>query len=1180
MGFFANGNNTAANQSGFTTNTVAPSATYSFCLWFLQETVVSDLSDMWTFTGSTVAGTDNIGVTVNFGDNVSSIAVGTTLIPGTWMFVAGAFDTAHLTSYSKLIGGSLKRAVANFTETSPPTSYFIGGGAVVGGDSNPIGHFADFRLWNNVILTSQDFESESRQSTPFRAKDIWYWWPFSGGVLDVVDRIRGNILLKAATGTAGNSDGASPTLPKVYRPQAWAFLANTGVTVPTYFPEVSRDRIDPGPNPTREVSTLWPVPITPDPTTTKGVQVYPDRVIGAPATPQLYRDNVLGAPAERTIPYAAQVYPDQVLGPPPRMDSVTVVGAPERNSALWSASFPDQVLGPPPRKDAVTVVGAPERVSVPFGLEYPDKNLRPGLPTSQQAYALSLPPEPERSSWWSASYPDQVLGPPPRKDSVTVVGKPERMATLFGVSFPDQVLGPPPRKDSVTVVGSPERTATYVDQDFPDRVLGPPPRRDYATEMGKPIVNAAPVVAYGAFPDFVLGAPPRKDSVTVVGAPERTSVPAMQEYPEFVLGAPPRKDYVTEVGRPDRTSPLVATDFPAQVLGAPPRKDYVTEAGQPVAVAAAPPTGYASNPSQLLRAPPRSDFVTVVGAPERSATVAGYSYPDEVLGPVRRQDYAAQFMFPNVTIAPTYFSASYPERVRGAFLDPTRQQAALSTPSAPERTNVPPFQEYPDFVLGAPPRKDAVTVVGRPETILSAPAWVSFPDRVPGAQPVAYQLTFAGPPVLEITTPYANQVYPLQLLPTVRRSDAVTVVGKPEIQSQWVAWSYPEFLPPQPRTGYVTEVGRPDRTAPLAAAVFQAQVLGAPPRSGYVTEVGKPEQSSELVSWSYPDQVLATVRRSDYETTQGAPERGFPYSAHIYPGFVLGPLPRPDFVTVVGAPERPTKLSAQTFPDQVLGAVRRAGYFTEVSRPERTFPYVDQDYPDRVLGAPPRRDFAPLVGKPEGPSIFGLSYPEALRSPVTRSDSLTILRTIDAVVAFFGSVWPSQVLGTERRSDFTTTQRAPERSFLYVDQDYPDRVVRPGLATHLQQFATRPIAPERTQLLVSLVYQDRIDGPSYHAARSFDAAREPSPTPVAPTQAWTAYPEAIIRTTTTAPYLYFWSTLTFRTIPDLIARYVLIAKVTALDPTIDLVAALNPDTSPVQALDPTLPPGGTKGLGG
>lgn len=230
MGLHLNGDNTGATACGLQLTTgMNPSPSYSACLFIRLDSVVADLTDIWMVSGqSAVSLNTNVdGLTPRAGS--TSFAASQKMLVGVWWFLGFSTDTAHAVMYSGPVsGGSIVRVTVNNTETSAPTSYAIGNGLVPGTDSAPIATISDARLWNGVILSPSEFEAESRQRTP-RRRDAWLYWPLRSDA-DVVDRVRGTVLTKIASGTPGNSAGADPPAPAVWSPSAWSY-ATSGTTV-------------------------------------------------------------------------------------------------------------------------------------------------------------------------------------------------------------------------------------------------------------------------------------------------------------------------------------------------------------------------------------------------------------------------------------------------------------------------------------------------------------------------------------------------------------------------------------------------------------------------------------------------------------------------------------------------------------------------------------------------------------------------------------------------------------------------------------------------------------------------------------------------------------------------------------------------------------------------------------
>lgn len=484
---------------------------------------------------------------------------------------------------------------------------------------------------------------------------------------------------------------------------------------------------------------------------------FPSQILGAP--PRSDFVTVDGRP-ERTSPLAASSFPDAIPTPLVRPGYVTEAAAPIVASTVPVVAYvsaPEVLRAPVTRPDAWTRSTQPEQTLAQAPSSYPDRAIvlgprsgysaqqtapeatNPGgAPTSypervraaptvaqQREVSADLPAAPERTSpLAAASFPDQVFGPPPRKDAVTVVAAPERTSALVAASFPDQVLGAPPRKDAVTVEGSPERNAPVVPASFPEQVLGAPPRRDVVTEAGKPLPNlAAPVIGYASYPDTVPGPQPRQQQATTEQPPSpipdipkpQTSYPAQllrpggfQAHQQPWGEVPPRPEStlpVTIASFPDSLparlipsqdpftrsylqAPVATfTVYPDRVVGRIAAPD--ANASEPFAQQA--PTVAASYPGPL---PGRTSPQDVAPRSQLQAPVEAFtSYPDRLAAKVSAPDSAFYPML--VTAAPTSAYASYPdaflrtvrptvEFVRALFFAPPVVPLFAYQPSYPE----------------------------------------------------------------------------------------------------------------------------------------------------------------------------------------------------------------------------------------------------------------------------------------------------------------------------------------------------------------------------------------------------------------------------------------------------------------------------------------------------------------
>lgn len=230
MGLHLNGDNTSTTACGLQlTSGMNPSPTYSACLFIRLDSVVLDLTDIWMIGGQTeVSLNTNVdGLTPRAGS--TSFATSQKMLVGMWWFLGFSTDQAHAVIYSGPVGGGfLARGTVNNTETSVPGSYAIGNGFVPGTDSAPVGTVSDARIWNGVVLSPWEFLAESRQRTP-RRKDAWLYWPLRSDT-DVIDRVRGTVLTKIASGTPGNAPGADPPVPDHDSLQTWSFASGTAVS--------------------------------------------------------------------------------------------------------------------------------------------------------------------------------------------------------------------------------------------------------------------------------------------------------------------------------------------------------------------------------------------------------------------------------------------------------------------------------------------------------------------------------------------------------------------------------------------------------------------------------------------------------------------------------------------------------------------------------------------------------------------------------------------------------------------------------------------------------------------------------------------------------------------------------------------------------------------------------------
>lgn len=180
-------------------------------------------------------------------------------------------------------------------------------------------------------------------------------------------------------------------------------------------------------------------------------------------------------------------------------------------------------------------------------------------------------------------------------------------------------------------------------------------------------------------------------------------------------------------------------------------------------------------------------------------------------------------------------------------------------------------------------------------------------------------------------------------------------------------------------------------------------------------------------------------------------------------------------------------------------------------------------YPERIdrPARPPSdwgitRNIAPIAAAVT-PTQFPTSYPEAVRGPQRAPSDW-------APSGFAGSVddagvdwvYPDRIDPPRRPApDAVTVVGAPERTQVYLDADFPDRVLRAQAVAQQQDAAAHPLAPERTSTYLDQDFPDRVL-----------AARRPAPdavtTVLAPEQtiarAPTSYPDTALRTRSAPDY--------------------------------------------------------------
>lgn len=142
-------------------------------------------------------------------------------------------------------------------------------------------------------------------------------------------------------------------------------------------------------------------------------------------------------------------------------------------------------------------------------------------------------------------------------------------------------------------------------------------------------------------------------------------------------------------------------------------------------------------------------------------------------------------------------------------------------------------------------------------------------------------------------------------------------------------------------------------------------------------------------------------------------------------------------------------------------------------------------YPDSVLRAAAvaqqqaALDLPPLpIPNATAPTLVPSSYPSAVpapqRPPSDWAPSGFSGSVDDAGVDF---VFPDRIdRPATRDSGWTTVVTAPERTQVYIDQDFPDRVRAAAPVAQQQDVATRPLAPERTAPYFPTEYPGQVLG--------------------------------------------------------------------------------------------------------
>jgi Concanavalin A-like lectin/glucanases superfamily len=480
--------------------------------------------------------------------------------------------------------------------------------------------------------------------------------------------------------------------------------------------------------------------------------------------------------------------------------------------------------------------------------------------------------------------PPGVLYRPRRRPQIFSV--PSGAITQFPTWYPDRIpaaAASPVLRESGFFPAMPPIHPTFSEvvagafnrQSYPERLVRAAPNAALleAQALGEPPIHPtfAEVVAFAwgrqSYPERVLGA----RLMTVLYwqwdarpfMPERTSTYLDQDFPDRVVRPflpPNAQQYAVDVPPlPERTAIYIDQDFPERVPG--PR----------------PPL-------------PRSDYVTEVGSPERSQTYLDADFPDRVTRPFlhpTHQQFATENPPAPETKLPGDVYTSYPDITRaGRPVAQYRENAWVGT-AVPERTSPLVATWYPErFEKGGLPTPEqfyAIDVWPFPiATSVPTQFPASYPERALRAMPtrtLPEWAELATPPILPTFSDvqaqaWGRQSYPdralCAVLPTAQQQAALDMWPLPvAITAPTSAYgSYPDQLvgPPPPRRDYLTEVGAPERTAPLAATLYPDQILGAPPRKDYATEVGAPE-APVASDWyaRYPDQVLPAAPRRGYE---------------------------------------------------------------------------------------------------------------------------------------------------------------------------------------------------------------------------------------------------------------------------------------------------------------------------
>lgn len=289
----------------------------------------------------------------------------------------------------------------------------------------------------------------------------------------------------------------------------------------------------------------------------------------------------------------------------------------------------------------------------------------------------------------------------------------------------------------------------------------------------------------------------------------------------------------------------------------------------------------------------------------------------------------------------------------------------------------------------------------------------------------------------------------------------------------------------------------PDRNAapprPFPDSGFQAW----PPR------VAAAAPAPTEAYWSYPDR-MQQPSRTHLETqffnpppvvaarlSDAAPARrytAYPDRIDLPPSNLRSEFVAPPPPVVAAHLSDAAPIGAKTsYPERIPAAAAVAQQQASFSIPPKPLPnvavptLVSTSFPDAVRAASvPPSDWA-QGGFTDSVDIGGAdwSYPDRIDPPRRNvQDYVTTVGAPERTQVYLDQDFPDRVLAARPVAQQQAVASMPlplERTSTYLDQDFPDRVPRAPAVAQQQDAAARPLAPDRTAPLAVQVYQDRID---------------------------------------------------------------------------------------------------------